>query len=93
MRRLRLITALSCLIFLSTCSLFDVEQYNPFKRYPVYTGNDLGLTYTPQQSTFKVYAPEVDAVYMNFYEDGVVEESYLVDPMLQEENGVWATQR
>ncbi len=77
------------IILLSAC--ISVEEQNPFKDYPTYSKNDLGLTYTPQKSTFRVYAPEADAVYMNFYEDGVIEESYLVDQMLLGDSGVWET--
>ncbi|MFT5384794.1 MAG: pullulanase, partial [Saprospiraceae bacterium] len=77
------------IILISSC--IKVEEYNPFLNYPTYSKNDLGLSYTPQKSTFKVYAPDADAVYMNFYEDGVIEESYLVDQMTQGDSSVWET--
>lgn len=66
-----------------------MKKNNPFLTYPVYTGNDLGLTYTPNASTFKVYVPEADAVYMSFYEDGTTEESYHVEQMYRRDNGIW----
>ena len=36
-------------------------------KYPVYKGNDLGLTYTPKQSTFKIWSPTAVAARINFY--------------------------
>ncbi|HKZ66052.1 MAG TPA: hypothetical protein VJ111_06845 [Chitinophagaceae bacterium] len=32
-------------------------QVEKFDAYPVYTGNDLGLIYTPQQSLFRIWSP------------------------------------
>jgi len=77
------------IILLNSC--MNSDQYNPFTNYPVYTKSDLGLTYTPEKSTFRVYVPEGDAVYMNFYEDGTTEKSYMVDQMLLGDSGVWET--
>jgi pullulanase len=57
----------------------------------VYEGTDLGLTYSPERSTFKVYMPEGAKVVMSFYEDGDTSESYLVDQMIRGENGIWET--
>ncbi len=79
------------LLFILFNSCFEVKQYNPFEKYPVYEGNDLGLSYSKEKSTFKIYVPEADAVYMNFYEDGQTEESYLVDQMIKGESGIWET--
>jgi pullulanase len=72
-------------------SCLNVQEYNPFLQYPTYSKNDLGLTYTPQKSTFKVYAPDADAVYMNFYDNGVIEESYFVAQMTQGDSSIWET--
>ncbi len=68
-----------------------MEKSNPFRQYPVYTGKDLGLTYTPEQSTFKIYVPEAEKVVMNFYEDGDQSDSYLVDQMTRRDSGIWET--
>lgn len=35
--------------------------------YPVYTGKDLGLTYTPTAATFKIWAPTATAAKLNIY--------------------------
>ena len=89
MRKANILLYSIFIIVFSSC--FGVEEYNPFKKYPTYSKTDLGLTYTPEKSIFKVYVPEADAVYMNFYQDGAIEESYLVDQMTRRDSGVWET--
>jgi len=37
-------------------------QKDEFSKYPVYEGIDLGLTYSPDRSVFKVWAPTADSV-------------------------------
>lgn len=38
--------------------------------YEVYTGNDLGVVYSPKMTRFKVWAPEAEAVKLNLYKEG-----------------------
>jgi pullulanase len=38
---------------------------------PVYEGTDLGLTYTPQSSTFKIWSPVAKKVTLRFYKEGL----------------------
>ncbi|MDD6069368.1 MAG: type I pullulanase [Clostridiales bacterium] len=55
-----------------------------------YTGDDLGCTYTPQKTTFKVWTPEATSVVLCRYEKGnggsVIEEV----PMTKGDKGVWS---
>jgi|GEM_PF-390726 len=41
-----------------------------FDKYYTYDGNDLGVTYTPEKSIFKVWAPTAGLVRLNIYENG-----------------------
>jgi len=43
---------------------------SPFSNYPVYSGKDLGVKYTPQKTTFKVWAPMASAVTLRLYSAG-----------------------
>ena len=44
---------------------------NPrFEQYYTYSGDDLGVTYTPTATTFKVWSPISAMVYLNIYLDG-----------------------
>lgn len=55
-----------------------------------YSGNDLGCTYTPEKTTFKVWTPEASSVVLCRYEKGnggsVIEEV----PMTKGDKGVWS---
>ena len=45
---------------ISGCS--STPHYATFEDYPVYEGSDLELTYTPQASKFRVWAPTATQV-------------------------------
>ena len=69
-------------------------QKTDFSKYPVYTGNDLGVTYSPKQSIFKVWAPSADGVNLWIYESGSSAPgsgsgNYRPYPMNKGVNGIW----
>lgn len=41
-----------------------------FADYPVYSGNDLGVRYSPQATHFKIWAPKADEVQLFLYDTG-----------------------
>jgi pullulanase len=45
-------------------------QYTSFVEYPVYLKNDLGVTYTPNSTTVKLWSPNVKEVRINLYKNG-----------------------
>lgn len=47
-----------------------------------------GFTYTPQKTSFKVYAPEHEELFLSLYEDGTGE-SYARIPMQRDKDGFW----
>ncbi len=59
-----------------------------------YNGNDLGATYTPNSTTFKVWAPTADEVTLDLYEKGSEAEGSksfkTKDMTLDEKTGVWS---
>lgn len=64
-------------------------HFLPAQDLPVYSGNDLGLTYTPQQSTFKVWSPMAKTMTLRFYKtdlDGTADETVT---MQRGDSGVW----
>lgn len=64
---------------------------DPTANYPVYSGNDLGLTYKAQASTFKIWAPTASAVRINFYKSDLGVESYRTAALQKKLNGIWQT--
>lgn len=47
-----------------------------------------GFTYTPQKTSFKVYAPEHEELFLSLYEEGTGE-SYAQIPMQRDKDGFW----
>lgn len=64
-------------------------QFLDTKIYPVYQGNDLGLTYSPEQSSFKIWSPTADAASIIFYSSPLGKDLIERVPMSQSENGTW----
>jgi len=78
---LSLLTAMAC-----QRTSFDVS--NP-DVYPVYSGSDLGLTYSPENSVFKLWAPTAQLVKLNLYSQGTGDnllQSFFLKPS---KDGVW----
>ncbi len=59
-----------------------------------YTGNDLGATWTPQKTTFKVWAPTADNVKVKLYTNGEVGKGVLQQTisMTEGDKGVWSAE-
>ncbi|AMR31297.1 type I pullulanase [Mucilaginibacter sp. PAMC 26640] len=58
---------------------------------PVYKGTDLGVTYSPGKTTFKVWAPEAAAVKLRLYANGLGGEALQAIDLKKQADGVWAT--
>ena len=64
-------------------------EYKSFDDYPVYEGNDLGLTYSAKESIFKVYSPAVKRMTLYIYKDGHTDSQIEKHLMTLGEKGVW----
>lgn len=64
-------------------------QFLDTKIYPVYHGDDLGLTYTPQQSVFKIWSPTADAARIIFYGSSLGKDQLGAHLMSKSANGTW----
>ena len=78
------------LITMSSCKETP-QKYNSFNEYPVYEGNDLEYTYTPELTTFKLWSPEAEQVKVHIYETGLEGEKLCSVDMDYDGKGVWAT--
>lgn len=65
-------------------------QKTDFSKYPVYNGKDLGLTYSPLQSVFKVWVPSAINVHLLMYNSGDGYEMPVKHYMTPSGNGVWS---
>lgn len=77
------------LFMIIACQETPPPVYQSFDEYPVYKGTDLGLTFTPQNSVFKLYAPPATKVMLRFYEKGIGGTALEEMEMERAENGVW----
>jgi pullulanase len=65
--------------------------YESYNDYPVYEGNDLGFTYNPEQTQFKLWSPAASATKLHLYEKGDGDTKIKSVDLKRGENGVWAT--
>ena len=70
-------------IFSKTQSIYD--------SYPVYKGNDLGLTYSSKSSLFRIWAPTAEKAQIIFYNTGDGGESTGFLDRSKDLNGTWST--
>ena len=70
-------------------SLTQVIAQENKSSYPVYTGKDLGLTYSPKASTFKIWAPTATDAKLNLYKNDIGGNAESSLKMNKGTNGVW----
>lgn len=81
---------LSTTLFIVMFTAFkSVAQIPSFDQYPVYTGNDLGVNYSAQQTVFKVWAPKAGEVKLRLYEAGNGGEAISTFNLEKDINGAW----
>ena len=66
------------------------EQYDT---YETYRGNDLGVTYTPDKSVFRLWAPTAERVQISFYQEGNGDCLISTDDMTKSKGGTWVFER
>lgn len=76
-------------IFLMSCNQQRFNANDP-STYPVYDGTDLGVTYTPEGSTFKLWAPTAKKVSLRIYEEGLGGEALETVELSKEKSGTWS---
>ncbi len=72
-----------------TCLFSAKAQKSEFDKYPVYTGTDLGLTYTPAQSFFRIWAPSAMQARLLIYSDHENPNFIEIFPMKKDKQGTW----
>lgn len=66
-----------------------VDAQYKFDVYPNYKGNDLGLTYTPTSSIFRIWSPPASAMELKLYTTGTGGVAKETIPMQKSESGTW----
>ncbi len=78
-------------ILFTSCQTDMQTSYDSFDHYPFYPQTDLGLTYSPVSSAFKIWAPTAGQARLHFYEKGLGGTAIQSHDMKRSKNGVWET--
>jgi len=75
--------------------MHDFYSTDAFEAAFTYTGNDLGATWTPEATFFRVWAPTAKAVALRIYRSGTQGADDLLEsiPMTNDANGTWVTRK
>ncbi len=81
------ISSVLCLFFISTLCMAQLSKtnsikYQSFDEYPVYLKDDLGVLYTLNQTTVKLWSPNVEEAKINLYKQGSGGEAFDVQNLL-----------
>ena len=77
-------------VIMTSCNETSDKQTTNFDALETYAGDDLGVTYTPEATTFKVWAPTAEAVRVNIYEKGTGGELLEKIKLQPDVSGTWA---
>lgn len=87
--KLLLFLLLLLIIVLFACRSLPPAPVGTFTSYPEYTGSDLGMTYNPQRSIFKLWAPSATAVRLRLYAAGESPSPEQTVLLKKGNSGVW----
>lgn len=63
--------------------------YDTYDDYPVYTGEDLGLTFSDEKAHFRLWSPPAGAVKLRFYDAGMEGNMVQETSMTRDQQGTW----
>jgi pullulanase len=89
-----LVIAYGILILFSMNLLFtscntDITPDKIWQQYPVYEGSDLGVTYHPDGTSIRIWAPPATEVQFHLYEESLGGERIESFPMEKDKHGTW----
>ncbi|HLO83082.1 MAG TPA: type I pullulanase [Chitinophagaceae bacterium] len=67
----------------------SISQIPDYMNYPVYLGQDLGLTYSARSSKFRIWSPVAEKVQLSMYADALGGEPLERIDMLKSGDGTW----
>ncbi len=75
--------------------MHDYYSSSAFEEKYTYKGHDLGAVWTPQKTSFRVWAPTAEDVTVNLYRSGTAHTDDLLGQlhMKPDENGTWVAER
>lgn len=80
----------AALLFLVMTACDNTPQYEGFDQFPTYLGNDLGMNYSNESITFKMWSPEAQNVKINIYRQGAGDNLVSSFNMKKGKDGIWS---
>jgi len=80
------------LIISTSCSQQPKIDAKDYDKFPVYSGNDLGITYTPESSKFRIWAPTAENAKILLYDKGLGGTPVSEKVMKKDADGTWLAQ-
>jgi pullulanase len=81
--------AICAALMYSLVSFRTDHKTDQYANYPVYTGNDLGVTYAPDKTVFKIWAPMATDVTLRLYAAGAGGAATETIKLDKSDSGVW----
>jgi pullulanase len=75
-------------LMLISCNENKLDK-NDFDNYPVYSGNDLEVNYSPEKTAFRIWAPTADDAKVLIFEDGIGGTPLFEKKMKRDVDGTW----
>ncbi|MBS1532910.1 MAG: type I pullulanase [Bacteroidetes bacterium] len=79
----------SIFILVLSVSFKPAAKAQTYDNYPVYSGNDLGVSWSPAQTTFKIWSPSATAVKLRLYAAGDGGKALHVLTLEKATDGAW----
>jgi len=86
---MKFLLSLISVMMLLACTQNSNFTGNEYSSYPVYLGNDLEVTWTPQQCKFRVWSPDADEVKVLIYDQGLGGTPFREKKMKKDVCGTW----
>ena len=77
------------LFLLTMTACQNQPTYDSLTDYPVYEGNDLGFTYSPQSTSFRLWSPAAQEVKLHIYTSGNGDNLETSYHMKRDDSGTW----
>jgi pullulanase len=84
----QLILGLALMTTLSACQQSGIKT-GDYNNYPVYEGNDLWPSWSPEQTTFKIWSPTATMVMLHIYIEGTGGQPIETHQLQSENKGIW----
>lgn len=77
-------------VIMTSCNETSEKHTTNFDALETYAGDDLGVVYSPNTTTFKVWAPTAEAVRVNIYEKGTGDDLLEKIKLHADVSGTWS---